>query len=200
MNGVPGNIRLDQARCLIGYKVKNFCKQNNINIISAPANDHRVIGLVERLIQTIKRRLSFMKLDNRNNTFTIKEAIKSIVYQLRICKQKTTNVTLFQAHFEEQQTRHLATYVKSQNLSYENILNHYFDADTVPVEDYLDDNGWDEWRMRGVTSSLRKQLPRHRWMRAADSIVIRISLFPVSSFTRNSQLLFPVWKPLLNLG
>ena len=40
-----------------------------------------------------------MKLDTRNNTFTIKEAIKSIVYQLRICKQKTTNVTPFQAHF-----------------------------------------------------------------------------------------------------
>ena len=50
----PRNIRLDQARCLIGHKVKNFCKQNNINIITAPANDHRAIGLLERSIQTIK--------------------------------------------------------------------------------------------------------------------------------------------------
>ena len=72
IHGVPRYIRLDQARCLIGYKAKNFCKQHNINIITAPANDHRAIGLVERLIQTIKRRLSCMKLDNRNNTFTIK--------------------------------------------------------------------------------------------------------------------------------
>ena len=40
-----------------------------------------------------------MEIDNRNNIFTIKEAIKSIVYQLRICKQKTTKVTPFQAHF-----------------------------------------------------------------------------------------------------
>ena len=31
-----------------------------------------------------------MKIDNRNNTFTIKEARKSIVYQLSKCKQKTT--------------------------------------------------------------------------------------------------------------
>ena len=54
---IPRNIRLDQARCLKGNKVKNFCKQNNINIITAPANDHRAIGLVERSIQTIKRRL-----------------------------------------------------------------------------------------------------------------------------------------------
>ena len=42
----PRNIRLDQARCLIGNKVKTFCKQHNINIITAPANDHRAIGLV----------------------------------------------------------------------------------------------------------------------------------------------------------
>ena len=66
IHGVPRNIRLDQARCLIGYKVRNLCKQHNINILPAPVNDHRAIGLVERLTQTIKRRLSCMKLDNRN--------------------------------------------------------------------------------------------------------------------------------------
>ena len=27
-------------------------------------------------------------------------------------------------------------------MSYENTLPHYLDADAVPVEDYLDDNGW----------------------------------------------------------
>ena len=61
MLGVPRNTRLDQARCLIGKKVKNSCKENNINIFTAPANDHRAIGLVERLIKknnqkTTKRR------------------------------------------------------------------------------------------------------------------------------------------------
>ena len=145
IHGFPRNIRLDQARCLIGYKVKNFCKQLNINIITALANDHRAIGLEERLIQTIIRRLSCMKIDNRNNTFTIKEAIKSIVYQLRICKQKTTNVTPFHAHFGRKPNTllsNVSTVPKSSNLSYENILHHHLDADTVPVEDFLDDNGW----------------------------------------------------------
>ena len=145
IHGVPRNIRLDQARCLIGYKVKNFCKQHNINIITAPVIDHRAIELVERLIKTIKRRLNCMKLDSRNNTFTIKEAKKSIVYQLRICKQKTTNVTPFQAHFGRKPNTplsNISTIPKSSNLSYESILQHYLDADTVPVEDYLDDNGW----------------------------------------------------------
>ena len=86
-----------------------------------------------------------MKLDNRNNTFTIKEAVKSIVYQLLICKQKTTNVTPFQAHFGRKPNTprsNISTIPKSSNLSYENILHHYLDADTVPVEDYLDDKGW----------------------------------------------------------
>ena len=145
IHGVPRNIRLNQALCLNGYKVKHFCEQYDINIITAPANDHRVIGLEERLIQTIKRRLSCMKLDSRNNTFTIKEAKKSIVYQLRICKQRTTIVTPFQAHFGRKPNTSLSiisTVPKSSNLSYENILRHYLDADTVPVEDYLDDNGW----------------------------------------------------------
>ena len=86
-----------------------------------------------------------MKLDSRNNTFTIKEAIKSIVYQLRICKQKTTNVTPFQAHFGRKPntpSSNISTIPKSSNLSYENILHHYIDADTVPVEENFDENGW----------------------------------------------------------
>ena len=86
-----------------------------------------------------------MKLDNRNKTFTIKEEIKSIIYQLRICKQKTTNVTPFQAHFGRKPNTplsNISTLPKSSNLSYENILQHYLDADNVPAEDYLDENGW----------------------------------------------------------
>ena len=82
-----------------------------------------------------------MKLDNRTNTFTIKEAKT----QKRISKQKTSNVTPFQAHFGRKPNTPLSninTIPKSSILSCENILHHYLDADTVPVEDYLDDNGW----------------------------------------------------------
>ena len=85
-----------------------------------------------------------MKLANKNSTITIKESKKSKVYQLRICKQNTTKVTPFQAHFRKKPNTplsNISTIQKSSNLSYENILNHYLDAATVPVEDYLDDNG-----------------------------------------------------------
>ena len=86
-----------------------------------------------------------MKLDDRNSTFTIKEALKLIVCQLRICKQKTTNVTPFQANFGRKPNTplsNISTIPKPSNLSYENFLHHYLDADAVPVENYLDDNGW----------------------------------------------------------
>ena len=102
-----------------------------------------------------------MKLDNRNNTFTIKEAIKSIVYQLRICKQKTTNVTPFQAHFGRKPNTPLSNISiipKSSNLSFDNILHHYLDADTVPVKDYLDDNGW----VTGDRSDILKEKARQK--------------------------------------
>ena len=85
IHGVPRSLRIDQARCLIGNQVKNFCMKNNISLIPAPANDHRAIGLVERLIGTIKHRLAVIKAKKELNSFTIKAALKSILYQLGIC-------------------------------------------------------------------------------------------------------------------
>ena len=84
-----------------------------------------------------------MKSANRNNTFTFKDTIKSIVYQLCICKQKTTNVTHFQIHFGIQpntQLSNISTTPKSSNFSYENILNHYLDTDTFKVDVHLNNN------------------------------------------------------------
>ena len=57
LNGVPRHIRSDQVRCQIGKQITNFCEQNHIEVITAPTNYNRAIGLAERLIQTIKRRL-----------------------------------------------------------------------------------------------------------------------------------------------
>ena len=96
--GIPRTIRLDQAICLVGKQVTNYCNENNINIIDAPVCDHRAIGLVERMIQTIKRRLSCMKAENKDS-FSMSKAIKQIVSALRLTKQKTTKITPFEAHF-----------------------------------------------------------------------------------------------------
>ena len=99
-HGVPRFIRLDQAKCLIGNQVKTFCNKNNIQIIEAPVNDYRAIGLVERLVQTIKIRLACTEEEKfASNTFHVRHAIKIINHQLRICKQKLTKISPFEANF-----------------------------------------------------------------------------------------------------
>ena len=98
LHGIPRAIRLDQARCQTGQQIEAFCSQNNIQLIEAPIHDHRAIGLVERLIQTIKNRLAFINTAAQNQ-FNLKASINSIIYQLRICRQKTINISPFEAHF-----------------------------------------------------------------------------------------------------
>ena len=81
--GIPRIIRLDQATCLVAKQVTSYCNENNIDILDAPVGDHRAIELVERMIQTIKRRLSYMKAENKE-TFATSTAIKQILSDLRL--------------------------------------------------------------------------------------------------------------------
>ena len=142
--GFPCSIRLDQAKSLDGNQVKTFCNTNNIENIEAPVNDHRAIALVERLIHTIKNRLACFKEEKSAiNAFHVKHAIKIIIHQMRICKQKTTTTSPFEAHIGRKPNSQLSvisTEPKSSNLSYENIINHYLDEHTVTPEDILPDD------------------------------------------------------------
>ena len=145
-HGIPRPIRLDQAKCLVGNQVKTFGNKNNIDIIEAPVNDHRAIGLVERLIQTIKNRLACIKEEKLpTRAFHVKHALKLIIHQLRICKQRTQKTSPFEAHFGRKPNTPLsviATRPNLSNLTYKNIINHYLDEDTVMPEKILPDDKW----------------------------------------------------------
>ena len=96
------------------------------------------------MIQTIKRRLSCLKAENKD-TFSTAKAIKQIVSDLRFTNQKTTKITPFEAHFGRSANtplRNISTLPSSLNLTYEKIVNHYLDAETVSAEDLLDETGW----------------------------------------------------------
>ena len=113
--------------------------------ITAPANDQRAIGVVEQLMQPIKRRLSCMKNDSNHNVFTIKELIKSIVYHLGKCKQKSSSLSPFQVHFGRKAKTPLSnnsTVPNCTNFTYGKVLKYFFDAVIIPVDDSLDKNGW----------------------------------------------------------
>ena len=145
-HGILRSIRLDQAKCLVGHQVKTFCNKNNIEIIEAPVNDHRAIGLVERLIQRIKNRLACIKEEKLSTrAFHVKHALKIIIHQLRICKQRTPKTSPFEAHFGRKPNTPLsviATKPNLLNLSYKIIINHYLDEDTVMPERILPDDKW----------------------------------------------------------
>ena len=144
LHGIPRAIRLDQARCQTGQQIKAFCSQNNIQLIEVPIHDHRAIGLVERLIQTIKNRLACIKTAERNQ-FNMKASINSIIYQLRICRQKTINKSPFDAHFGRKTNTPLSnitTKPDPKSLSYKNILNKYLDLETVRWDELITDDNW----------------------------------------------------------
>ena len=125
-HGIRRTIHLDQATCLVVKQVTNYGKENNINIIDAPFGDHRAIGLVEPRIQTLKRRLSCMKAENRE-TISTSKAIKQKISALRLTKQKTIKITPSEAHFVRPANtplRNISTTPPSLNLTYEKIINH----------------------------------------------------------------------------
>ena len=68
------------------------------------------------------------------------------MYQLRVSKRNTANLTPIEAHFGRKANTPLSNISKvskSSNFLNENILNYYLDADTVPVDDYLIDKSDD---------------------------------------------------------
>ena len=85
-----------------------------------------------------------MKAENKEIVAT-SIAIKQIILDLRLTKQKTTKITPFEAHFglpANTPLKNISTNPSSLNLTYEKIINHYLDADTVPADDFLDELGW----------------------------------------------------------
>ena len=147
IHGVPRSIRMNQARCQKGNIIRDLCNRNNNKIIFAPANDHRSIGLVERLIQTVKRRLGCIKLDPRQHPFNIKQSLNQIAQELRICRKKATNISPFEAHFGRPANTpitNLTTKPDSRNLKWPNVQHDYLDDNIMGADELLSDERWEQ--------------------------------------------------------
>ena len=97
-NGVPRRLRCDQVQTFRTKKFELFCKSNNIKLPFAPVDDHRSIGDVERLIQTLKRRLSAMKIDPTKSPFKIASSVAVMIKTLQVTPHKVTKIPPFEAH------------------------------------------------------------------------------------------------------
>ena len=75
----------------------------------------------------------------------MKASINSIIYQLRKCRQKTVNISPFEAHFGRKANTPLSnitTKPDPKNLTYKNILNKYLDLETVRWDQLITDENW----------------------------------------------------------
>ena len=76
------------------FKSRDFkvsCKDNNINLILAPAGDHRATGMVGKIIQTKRRRLGGMALGtlwSSEDISTIKANTAQIIRLIPNCNTK----------------------------------------------------------------------------------------------------------------
>ena len=97
MHGILESIKTDQYSGFKGKTMKKFCLENNIERKFCQVGEHRGCGLVERTIQTIKRRLGVMLLEK--NVKSIKLCLSTIIRDMRWIKQKTIEKSPFKAHF-----------------------------------------------------------------------------------------------------
>ena len=79
-------------------KFPNFCRTNNTKLLFAPVDDHRAIGVVERTIETFKRRLAVMKIDQSNTPYKLASDVAEIIKTPKITPHGVTKISPFKAH------------------------------------------------------------------------------------------------------
>ena len=97
-HGIPESIRTDHGSAFNSEVVKEFCNSRGIKHILTAVGDHRSCGLVERSIQTIKRKLGAEKLDPYFKN--LKSTLQQIIDDIRKTKHSTLKLSPFEQHFE----------------------------------------------------------------------------------------------------
>ena len=119
-DGVPRNIRCDQAQGFRAKKFMTYCKSKNIKLIFAPVDDHRSMGMVERLIRTLKTRLSIMKIDKNISPYKLASNVAELIKTLCITPHTTTKITPFEVHYWRKPNTPLTNICTTPKISREN--------------------------------------------------------------------------------
>ena len=88
--------------------------------------------MIEKLIQTIKRRLAAINVDQKNywSKETLANKISAIIENIKLIPNPTTKITPFEAHFGREpntQTGNIVKHPNKKNLTYNNIRKFYLD-------------------------------------------------------------------------
>lgn len=100
LEGVTRELYCEQGSGFTSKELEFFYSSNNIKILFAPENDHRGIGLVERLIQTLKTQLHAMRLPKTGEKSTVKIAqlLAELIKTLRITPNQPGGKSPFEIH------------------------------------------------------------------------------------------------------
>ena len=80
------------------------------------------------------------------NQFNLKASINSIIYQLRICRQKTINILPFESYFGRKAKTplsNISTEPDTSSLTNKLILNNSLNMETVRWEELISEYNWD---------------------------------------------------------
>ena len=131
-------------------------------------DDHRAIGVVERMIQTLKRRLAVMRIDNMNTPYKLASDVAEIIKTLRITPHSVTKISPFEAHIgltPNTPLSNLATNSSPNNLSWENAKHACLDRKNLtkpplPAEVMHDLQRWSEDEVSINKRDQKLQMPR----------------------------------------
>ena len=88
---------MDQYSGLKNKFLDQYCKSEGINHIFCSVGDHQRCALVERTIQTVKRKLGTLQLEEKPPD--IHTALKMIIEDIRITKNSVAEISPFELHF-----------------------------------------------------------------------------------------------------
>ena len=85
--------------------------------------------MVERLIQTIKRRLAVLDIDPNWSNTTLANRLANIIENIRLIPNTTTKISPFEAHFGRKPNTELSNITKAshKNLTYKNLTKYCLD-------------------------------------------------------------------------
>ena len=82
--------------------------------------DHRGTGMVKRLIQTLKRLLALIDIDEKWSKETLANKISAIIENIKLIPNTINKITPFEAHFGRNpntQASSVVAYLNKSNLS-----------------------------------------------------------------------------------
>ena len=105
-HSIPKSIKTDLYSGFKNKSFQAFCKDKKFAQYFCPVGDHRGCGLVERSIQTIKRRLGASRLST--DFSNVRDTLRNIIEDIGITKNSVTGVSTFELHFGRPPNRELS--------------------------------------------------------------------------------------------